>query len=291
MKTYDSLFTLSKDQLRETAFAAFFPPAGNRDFDLPFHWIAEKTLDGINAWMFEQEVFRKKYSFTKYPKLRNYLNYTFMRLQFLEDEDGGGYFIRSEDDKCICFNSGLQDKFESDLILTFEKFVPRTQEEQHCDWVYTGVYTPQSPKYIEKFGSAVPKLAWYTKDSRDYIFDLSYSLNKELFGHVFERAKERAGMIEAPDEVVKIYLTGVLSGLIPKIKRNYKVAIPIYYVQEKKMQLLLPFPAVSGDKYSAFLVERDDSTKSYILKTILDMDHAYFAARLITRPDEFWLKP
>ena len=57
------------------------------------------------------------------------------------------------------------------------------------------------------------------------------------------------------------------------------------------MQLLLPFPAVTGDTYSAFLVERDDERKRYVLKTILDMDHAYFAARLITRPDEYWLKP
>ena len=290
MKKYESLFTLNREQLRETAFASFFPPAGTKDFDIPFRWIAEKTYDGISSWTFEQQVFRDKYRYTDFPKLRNYLNYTFMRLQVLEEEEGG-YFIQSSDGRYICFNSGLQDKYETDLILAFAKFTPRTEDEQHCDWVYIGVYTPQSPTYIEKFGSAVPKLAWYTKDSRDYIFDLSYTLNTELFDHVFERAKERAGMGQVTDEVVKNYLHGVLVNLIPKIKRNYKVAIPMYYVAEKKMQLLLPFPAASGDKYSAFLVERSDETQSYILKTILDMDHAYFAARLITRPDEFWLKP
>jgi hypothetical protein len=29
----------------------------------------------------------------------------------------------------------------------------------------------------------------------------------------------------------------------------------------------------------------------YKIKTVLDMDQAYFAARLITRPDKEWLNP
>lgn len=290
MKDYDSLFTQSRTQPRETAFAAFFPPTG-QPFDTPFKWLAEKTLDGEMAWGFEQEVYRNKYSNTNYPKLKNYLNYTFIRLLVLENEDGGGYFITSPDGESICFNSGLQDKYSNDLILTFSKYIPNNMTESHCDWVYRGANTPNAQNFIDKFGTTCPKLAWYTTDSRDYIFDLSYSLNDELFEHVFVRAKERAGMPNATDEIIKSYLCGVLRGLIPKIQRNYKVAIPMYYVQEKKMQLLLPFPAVTGDTYSAFLVERDDERHRYILKTILDMDHAYFAARLITRPDEYWLKP
>jgi len=290
MRAYDSLFTQSKIQPRETAFSAFFPPTG-QPFDTPFKWLAEKTLEGEHAWGFEQAAYQAKYANTSYPKLRNYLNYTFIRLLVLENEDGGGYFITSQDGSSICFNSGLQDKFGNDLILMFSKYVPLAKDEPHSDWVYRGANTPNAQAFVDKFGTASPKLAWYTKDSRDYIFDLSYSLNDELFDHVFVRAKERAGMPKATDEIVKIYLSGVLKNLIPKIQRNYKVAIPIYYVQEKKMQLLLPFPAVTGDTYSAFLVERDDERKRYVLKTILDMDHAYFAARLITRPDEYWLKP
>lgn len=290
MKTYDSLFTQSASQPKDTAFAAFFPPTG-QPFDTPFKWLAEKTLDGVQAWEFEQDQFKDKYKKTGFAKLRNYLNYTFMRLQVLNEEDGGGYLITSSDNGYCCFNSGLQDNFGNDLILIFDKFISK-DASPHPDWRYHSPCTPNAPTYIDKFGPVAPRLAWYTKDSRDYIFDLSYSLNEELFEHVFVRAKERAGMPpDATDEVVKNYLSGVLKGLIPKIQRNYKVAIPMYYVQEKKMQLLLPFSAVTGKTQSAFLVERDDDRKRYVLKTILDMDHAYFAARLITRPDEHWLKP
>lgn len=137
-----------------------------------------------------------------------------------------------------------------------------------------------------------PDIAWYSKNSRDYIFDISYDLETEVFDHLFDRAKERAGMHGSPDEVVRNYLRGAMENLRPKIRRNYKVAIPVYYVEEKRMQILLPFISASNqDDVSCFLVERDDDNKIYRLKTIFDLDHAYFSARLITRPDKDWLNP
>ena len=290
MKEYESLFTQSRNQMKATAFASFFPPQGGT-YDTPFIWLAEKTSEKKSGWAFSQEKYIKKHPSTEVPKLKNYLNYTFIRLQTLEAKEPNKYFVFSPDKNYVCFNTGLQDDYGVDIIIYFSKFIPNKNQDDHTDWVYKGFLTPNSKKYIDTFGESKPELAWYTTDSRDYIFDLSYTLNKELFEHVFIRAKERAGLPEASDEIVKNYLSGVLDGLIPKIKRNYKVAIPIYYIQEKKMQLLLPFKAASGENFSAFLVERDDERKRYNLKTILDMDHAFFAARLITRPDEDWLNP
>lgn len=292
MKNYESLFTQNKSQLRANAFAVFFPPRGE-SFDVPFQAIAKRTSDGEEAWSFEQDIYRQKYYFTTVPKLRNYLNYTFIRLCHLEATQPGEYFKYSEDGNYVCFNSGLQDAYEHDLILIFEKFKPQPGKENidHSDWVYRGLLTPSSDTFIDRFNDKVPKLAWYTKDSRDFTYDLSYDLSQEYYDHVFFRAKERTGMDNVPDSVVKSYLNGVLAGMVPKIKRNYKIAIPVYYIQEHKMQLLLPFPAATGKSYSAFLIERDDERKRYFIKTILDMDHAFFAARLITRPDEDWLHP
>ena len=68
-------------------------------------------------------------------------------------------------------------------------------------------------------------------------------------------------------------------------------AIPMYFVEEQRMQLLLPFHSSNGRDISCFLVERDDQNRCYKIKTILDMDQAYFSARLITRPDKEWLNP
>ena len=87
-------------------------------------------------------------------------------------------------------------------------------------------------------------------------------------------------------------IRGALENLVPKIRRNYKVAIPVYYVEENRMQLLLPFMSASdANDVSCFLVDRDDDTRTYRLKTVYDLDQAYFAARLITRPDKEWLDP
>jgi hypothetical protein len=146
--------------------------------------------------------------------------------------------------------------------------------------------------YKNNFGTDKPDIACYSNGSRDFVFDTSYHLERDVFDHLFDRAKERAGLPDAPDEAVRTYLRGAIEGLLPKIKRNYKVAIPVYYVEEKRMQLLLPFASASdSNDVSCFLVERNDANKLYSLKTIFDLDQAYFSARPITRPDKEWLNP
>lgn len=217
-----------------------------------------------------------------------------MRLLELEQSAPGRHFSTSKGGDWISFNTGLQNNHGADLLAIFETYKPRAGAPQRTfpDYVFKGCYTPNERQYRDRFGTNIPEIAWYSVDSRDYVFDTSYRLERDVFDHLFERAKERAGLPNAPDEVVRNYLRGALENLVPKIKRNYKIAIPVYYVVEKRMQLLLPFISASDSSdVSCFLVERDDDTNSYQLKTIFDLDHAYFAARLITRPDRDWLNP
>lgn len=292
MKTYESLFKLYRDQPIDSVFAHFYPIGG--DYDEPFAIVARATVDGIDAWHFQQERFKDKYANQKLPKLRNYLNYTFRRLVELGQGDPDRFFVTSSDGEWITFNTGLQNAHGSDLMAVFNAYKPRADvpARRAPDWVFKGCYTPNDRKYHSHFGSKVPDIAWYSIDSRDFVFDTSYGLEKEVFDHLFERAKERAGLPNVPDEVVRNYLRGAMENLVPKIRRNYKVAIPVYYVEEKRMQMLLPFNSASNaSDTSCFLVERDDAAKMYRLKTIFDLDHAYFSARLITRPDKDWLNP
>lgn len=297
MKAYESLFKLYKSQSLASVFAHFYPykpsPEAAPDYDEPFRVIARATVDGYDAWEFQQPRFQSKYSSQAVPKLKNYLNYTFMRLLALEQEKPGRYFLESADGQWVCFNTGLQNSHAVDLIAVFQKFVPKMGDTQvRPDWVYKGCFAANDKQYRHHFATTVPDIAWYSTDSRDFVFDTSYSLDKDSFDHLFERAKERSGLSNAPDEVVRNYLRGAIENLLPKIRRNYKIAIPVYYVEERRMQLLLPFAAASdANEVSCFLVERDDAAKSYNMKTIFDLDQAYFAARLITRPDRDWLNP
>lgn len=279
---------LYRDQPLSRVFAHFFPVQG--DYDAHYVDIANNTVDGYDAWEFQQDRFRIKYK-NKVQKLRNYLNYTFKRLVVLEAMHPGKYFQTTPEGEWISFNTGLQNRHGSDLLIIFQKN-KKTSGGEYQDWVYFCCTTPSDAKYTQKFGKSVPDIAWYSSDSRDFVFDTSYELEKDVFDHLFDRAKERAGLPNANDEAVRNYLKGALENLIPKIKRNYKVAIPVYYVEEQRMQMLLPFQSASNsDEYSCFLVDRDDELKVYHLKTVYDLDQAFFAARLITRPDKDWLNP
>ncbi len=301
MKAYESLFKLYRDQNQGSVFAHFYPTkhpdSSTPDYDAPFKAIASSTIDGYDSWTFHQTRFQDKYkSQTAVPKLKNYLNYTFVRLLNLEAGSAGQFVHTSKDGDWITFNTGLQNTFGVDLLMVFEKYKPRNSSEAdktvRPDWVYKACYASNDRQYRNLFGNSVPDIAWYSSDSRDFVFDASYSLDKDAFDHLFDRAKERAGLPNASDEVVRNYLRGAIENLVPKIRRNYKVAIPVYYVEEKRMQLLLPFVSASNtNDVSCFLVERDDTHKCYRLKTIFDLDQAYFAARLITRPDKEWLDP
>lgn len=302
MKPYKSLFRLYKEQPIDTVFAHAYPiraqlPAiapVSDEYDEPFRIVARNTLDGYGAWSFRQKKFQEKYPNTAVPKLKNYLNYTFVRLVELEQVSPGTYFHQSQDQEWITFNTGLQNPHGADLLAIFQHYKPKLGVPVRAvpDWVFKGCYAPNDRQYRDHFGKQYPDIAWYSIDSRDYVFDAAYSLEKDVFDHLFERAKERAGLPNASDEIVRNYLRGAIENLIPKIRRNYKVAIPVYFVEEKRMQLLLPFVSASdSNEVSCFLVERDDQLKTYRLKTIFDLDQAYYSARLITRPDREWLDP
>jgi hypothetical protein len=292
IKRYRSLYKRSGEQDVTTAFAHFYAVGG--DYDEPWRAIARKTIDGFDAWGFSQDRFKRKYSRSAVPKLKNYLDYTFARLIDMELTTPGVHFFFTEDQDWVTFNTGLQNVHSVDLLAVFQRYKPRPDvpPRPSTDWVYKGCYAANERGYRERFGTLIPEIAYYSLDSRDFVFNTAYHLDKGGFDHLLERGKQRAGMPNAADDAVRNYLRGALEMVVPKIKRNYKVAIPVYYVEEKKMQLLLPFAAVSDPSdVSCFLIDRDDATQSYSVKTIYDLDHAYFAARLITRPDREWLNP
>src|SRR5690348_3702852 len=105
MKAYESLFKLYKGQDPATVFAHAY--AINGDYDEPFRLIARQTSDGPTAWDFVQPRFAQRHP--PLSKLRNYLNYTFKRLLELEDTSPGEFFVYSNDQQWVAFNTGLQN--------------------------------------------------------------------------------------------------------------------------------------------------------------------------------------
>ena len=78
-------------------------------------------------------------------------------------------------------------------------------------------------------------------------------------------------------------------------ERNYKLAVPQFRKETGKIQFLLPIYLDDAAKIDrpqcALVLSRDDSGQQphYYGETILTLDMAYNNARLIAKPDVFWL--
>lgn len=278
---YSSLFTLAKDQPKKSAFAYFPYDISNREnWETPFEILAKKAKKEI--WDYGRPEFKKEGR--QYPILTNYLNYTFLRLQ---DE---GKIAISKDGNQTCLNTGLQTQQDQDIFALFEK--NRMQDDNTQDWYFKGWYNSYEHE-ISQF-SPPPDIAMYIQDVKDLIFNTAYAIEINLDHILGEKDNLNKLPIQLRENLTlaKTTLNGASNILKRKIRRNYKMAIPSWYVKHKKIQLLLPLYVTSEvDADVALLAEGDHENKHYRIPTILSMDIAYCNARLITRPDREWLNP
>ena len=74
-----------------------------------------------------------------------------------------------------------------------------------------------------------------------------------------------------------------------RVLANYKIAVPQYY--KGKIQLLLPLCLVDSDIPDlALVVTKNPTGNFYQGHTCLSIEMAYNNARLIAKPDSYWLK-
>src|SRR6266581_615857 len=110
LKSYASLTKRYKEQSAGQMFANFFHQKGE-SWETPYEKLAHMAKE--EGWNFNRIQF--KLPGQSYPILTNYLNYTFLRLQELNQ-------IRySSDETRACFNTGLQTPNEKDIFATFYK--------------------------------------------------------------------------------------------------------------------------------------------------------------------------
>lgn len=100
--------------------------------------------------------------------------------------------------------------------------------------------------------------------------------------------------IEADDRVYRSIINRVKDATDLATKRvswNFRTAVPQYYPDIRRLQLLLPLCLVSDERVDiALAVEKTEKGK-YLGHTVLPLDWAYSNARLICRPDSDWLEP
>jgi predicted RNA-binding protein with RPS1 domain len=107
-----------------------------------------------------------------------------------------------------------------------------------------------------------------------------------------------AEAVWADHDGVQAAIENKLRKSLKRVSWNFKTAIPMWYPTFNIMGLLLPLALTKdGDGKDhidlALVVEKitKDGKRSYRGQTVLSLDQAYKAARLVCRPDSDWLRP
>ncbi|TSA83708.1 DUF3825 domain-containing protein [Deinococcus detaillensis] len=264
---HESLFTLSKEQNKETAFAFF--PHKDQDYDAPFRYLANMAQK--EQWNLPSMPYKGDF-----PILKNYLDHTFRRLKELE-------LVKiSPDEQMACFNTGLQTEKEQDIYAVFRMNDKLNSE----DWIFYRFCDSYSD-LLDSF-RPLPEIAHYITNLASLIYDseLRVEISHE---HIYEDNKDRLPDTIRENQFVSIALmNSAIQKAQKMVKRNYKIAIPIWY--RGKIDLLLPGYLLNGEKPDiAFVTDRVGDI--YKVRTIFTMEMAYNNARLIAKPDRDWLNP
>jgi cold shock CspA family protein len=218
------------------------------------------------------------------PVLKNYIFYTFERL---EEEEKILYAKDDRGEEVACFNTGLSTDMQEEIFAYLVKRTSRTEVDREQEpWLLEGFY-PESDRRFNCFEKK-PELANYFTNPYELIYDKNVRLVVDV-NHIL-----RENIHRFPEDLRNnLYsLQGALNNAIElakkRVARNYKTAIPQFY--RGSLQLLLPLclktPAAAD---LALVVSKENNV--YRASTVLPLDMAYNNARLIARPDREWLNP
>jgi len=219
------------------------------------------------------------------PILYSYLIHTFTRLK--------------EEDKVIergdysCFNTGLVTPNQQEIFLLLKK-------GNRGSWKIVQFYK-ESDNILSKF-SPLPERATYYTDPAELMFDSRLPLRiniDHIIGDQINFSRFPAHIQSLSKHQLINTFNGAIEHAKKRVKRNYKTAIPQFYrnfylPDAPQLQLLLPLclhdPAKADLALAVYKVNNEDGS-FYSGRTCLTLDMAINNARLISKPDDEWLKP
>jgi hypothetical protein len=222
-------------------------------------------------------------SLNQYPNpiLYNYLIHTFARVKEQNKILEKGFFS--------CFNTGLVTENQEEIFMIFK-------QSQTSGFRFFHGFYKESSLQMQSF-STLPERATYYNESVDLLFDHRLDLRINI-DHIIEDEENFARFPEDIRKWPKLQLLNTFRGAVEhaqkRAKRNYLTAVPQFYRgkqnPEGNLQLLLPlclrYPSEAD---LALAVYKTDNF--YAGRTCLTLDMAMNNARLITKPDDEWLKP
>lgn len=208
--------------------------------------------------------------------LRNYINYTFQKLQ----EEGKVF----ENGNYCLFNTGLFTEYYEYIYFYMEK----NKIDGKQKWYLKDFLTEYD---LGNIGiSKLPSRANYFQDPSLLVFDANCKINVQ-YKHIFKDEENLRRIPESlrDSKMLPVIFEGAVERMKKRVVANYKVAVPQYY--NHRIQLLLPLSLQDGDTPDLALVVTKNTTGDFYQgHTCLSLEMAYNNARLIAKPNSDWLE-
>jgi hypothetical protein len=218
-----------------------------------------------------------------HPILKSYIEHMYYRL---ETEDK---IIAN--DKQIVFNTGLLNKFFKEIYII-------------CDVDFDknlGIRILRNPsiclegenRFTRNFDTKPSRAVFFT-DISEIIFDSSLGVDtndSHIIRDNIERIPEKYRELYTDSQLYMLFQSAV-SFASRLAERNYKLIVPQYWPKTNGIQFLMPIylsGEFAGRPDLALVLEK--RATCYQGTTILTLDMAYQNARLVAKPDDFWLNP
>jgi len=230
----------------------------------------------------------------RHPILFNYFKYYTRRA--LEE----GVWIEATSPagtRVSAFDTGLLSRHFEPIYAVFEA----NRDQARQPWVHKEWATPSSPR-MRDFDTGALRRALFFSDPAEAVYDPRLPVVPNL-EHIIEDNVDRYPLeLQENAYLRKAALEHAIQVAAAKARSNWRLAAPQFYwphgEDTGRVQLLLPLCLIDPERVDlALVVDRSPSyaeqpaatNACYRAYTVLPLDWAYGNARLVTRPEAYWL--
>lgn len=298
---FEGIFFGSIEQLNDTVSNNLLFKIGQlvfdheeRSWDDGFSFLDELAQEAI----YERWDYGNRYSSVPHPILKSYVENIFIRLR---NEEKGAKILMDDNHKFILFNSGLLNLYFKSIYVVAEIKTMNGRE------IFANPFVLRNRTKLAEINFSLrgrrvsdkdlPEPAQFYNDINEIVFKPEpeyYDPDTAKLEHIIEERRARF-----PDDFkdrstteLAVALDNAVKCSYELAKRNFKLVVPQYRPQEDKIQYLMPIYLRSKfDTLPDFALILNYELGYYKPETILELDDAYQNARLIAKPDSFWLNP
>ena len=231
-----------------------------------------------------------------YDFLSSYIEHMFCKLRSEQAEGAADKVIYNGDGSRILWNTNLFDRFGHDILICSEV----TRKTDGKEFFTSHRIITKGVRELRDLGFSgyeKPAIASFFTDANDVVFHpewkIDIDVNFQKLYHAVEDHRSRypkAFQGKNPDYVGRC-LTNAISLSLVIARRDFRFIVPMYSTTHRQLQFLMPLYLGGQIKRTPDLaVILTAENGFYVPETIIDMKRAYKDARLVTKPDESWLK-